>query len=47
MEKMKNYHILSKNNADATKGFEIQDPDYTFISWDTPVREVLKNISIY
>jgi|GEM_PF-6063562 len=39
---MKNYHILFKNNADATKGFEIQDPNSTFISWDTSVQEILK-----
>lgn len=39
---MKNYQILSKDDADTTKGFEIQDPELTFISWDTPVPQVLK-----
>ncbi len=39
---MKNYQILPNNYADAEQGFEIQDPNYTFISWNTPVQEVLK-----
>lgn len=39
---MKNYQILSKDYTDATKGFEIQDPDLTFISWDMPAPQVLK-----
>jgi len=39
---MENYQILSNNYADAEQGFEIQDLDATFISWDTPVRNVLK-----
>jgi len=39
---MKNYRILADYYADASQGFEVQNPDRTFISWEMPVREVLK-----
>jgi len=37
-----NYHILEASFADVGKGFEIQQPQKKFISWDLPLAELKK-----
>jgi len=38
-----NYKILPRESSDWTKGYEIQAPEKTFISWDIPIRKMFEN----